>query len=202
MSPGALAILVPGSLALLGLFGNHALAMRRSLDYRGFWGAFLLAVLPAFLSSLWLTTSQGVSMNVRNVVLGLVGGVVGMVGTIWVGYIFSDFRAEAQSNFPSSAVGDTTSENKTIPTQNTAPVIGLKIIGDNQGADAATIISSGTPDQPSNGADIDVMATPGESATGLSVTQSGPGTGLRVIQNGPGTALHVRVQAGPSSSGQ
>jgi hypothetical protein len=79
-------------------------------------------------------------------------------------------------------------------------VTGMSIVGSGQGDAAAEIVSKGLPGQPSTGADIRTIVGPGQSGTGLSVTQTGPGTGLRVIQTGPGVGLRSTVIVGPNGT--
>jgi len=100
MHISALPVLLPITIAWVGLLGTHAFAMRREARYRGFWGAVFWAFLPALLSGFWLTTERGFDMTVRNVVLGCLGGVVGAAAAVWFGYIIGDLRANAQSPSP------------------------------------------------------------------------------------------------------
>ena len=79
-------------------------------------------------------------------------------------------------------------------------VTGLNIVGNSQGGVAAEIVSNGLPGQPSVGADIRTVVGPGQSVTGVNVTQTGPGTGLRVIQTGPGVGLRSTVIVGPNGT--
>ncbi|MBI5110449.1 MAG: hypothetical protein HZA68_00570 [Rhodovulum sp.] len=79
---------------------------------------------------------------------------------------------------------------QTMPdTQDRSHIVGMKIEGQHQGGAAAKIVNSG----PNPALDINAVGAPGQSVTGLSVTQTGPGTGLRIIQTGPGTGVRVTV---------
>jgi len=76
-------------------------------------------------------------------------------------------------------------------------VTGLSIVGNGQGGPAAEIISGGgTQSAPSVGMDLNTVAKPGQSVTGVGVIQKGPGTGLRVIQTGPGVGLRSTATVG------
>src|ERR1039458_1807998 len=59
-------------------------------------GAFFWALFPAFLSAVYLTTDGEVSVGIRNAVLGSLGGAIGVVAAILLGYVIGGFRAEGQ----------------------------------------------------------------------------------------------------------
>lgn len=159
---------------------------------RWFFMSALWPLIPAELY--WVCTTQE-SLTMRVAVAVVIGGMAGASFIIGAGeslrYIITGARAQQ-------------TQESNIEKQNNSGdnIVGAQIIGNNQGGDAAKIESTGTPERPSNGANIDVTAPPGHSVTGLHVEQNGPGTGLRVIQTGPGTGLNVRVQVGPPSSQQ
>jgi hypothetical protein len=94
--PLQLAIGVPVTLFWVGWIGTHALAMRRERRYSDSWGALVLALFPALLSSLYLTTGGNVPVEVRNAVVGILGAIVGAVGAVWLAYLVCDWRANAQ----------------------------------------------------------------------------------------------------------
>jgi len=77
-------------------------------------------------------------------------------------------------------------------------VTGMSIIGNGQGGPAAEVSVTGTQNQrsPPVGLDVNAVAGPGQSATGLSVTQTGPGTGLKVTVGGDGPSTGARVTVG------
>lgn len=130
----------------------------------------------------------------RNFICGCFGGLLGVAVAIWLGYVVSDWRADAQTR-----IGDVI-ENSGHQTQHERPVedaplkpeagsvTGVSIVGNSQGGVAAEIIGNG---QHGAASEIDANGYPGQSVTGLSVTQIGPGTGLRVVQTGPGTGLRI-----------
>ena len=93
----ALAILLPINLAWFGLFGKYAFDMRRDRNYRASWGWFFWAISPGLLSALYLTSDPGVSVELRNVVLGSLGAAGGMCAAIWLGYLIQGEPAGAQS---------------------------------------------------------------------------------------------------------
>jgi len=72
-------------------------------------------------------------------------------------------------------------------------ITGWQIIGNQPGATAASINSTGISGSPSNGAVVNVKPQPGQSATGVSIIQNTPGTGLIINQSGPGTGLTINV---------
>ena len=76
-------------------------------------------------------------------------------------------------------------------------IIGLNIEGKDQGRPAAEIISQGTAEHSSIGAEVDVSPAPGQSATGVRISQTGLGTGARVVQSGLGKGLKISVRIPP-----
>jgi hypothetical protein len=174
----------------------HGFALMRSGNYRGFWGALSLALFPGVCSILFLSTDPGVAVNLRSLVWGSCGGPIGAVAAIWLGYVVTDWRAKAQ---PMSA--ETTHEGTAMTPQGSAStipatsssVVGATIVGNGQGGPAANVVGTG---QQAPAAEINASGCQGQSVTGLSVTQNGPGTGLRITQNGPGTGLRVTATAG------
>ena len=80
-------------------------------------------------------------------------------------------------------------------------VVGLDI--ENSGGGTGMEINShGTPSAPSVGAVISATGIPGQSVTGVRVTQNGPGTGMRVVQTGPRVGMRVVVTAPKDPSQQ
>ena len=105
MPSAQVALVVSITLGWVGLVGAHALAMRRVQDYRGSWGALFWAFFPALLSALFLTTDHGVPVNVRNSLVGALGGAIGVTGAIWLAHAISDWRANADQ-LPITAPAD------------------------------------------------------------------------------------------------
>jgi hypothetical protein len=84
----AFALLLPLSLAIFGLFGKYSFDMRRDHKYRESWAWACWAILPGFLSALYLT-SEGVPVEVRNIALGSLGAAIGACAAIWLGYVIA-----------------------------------------------------------------------------------------------------------------
>jgi hypothetical protein len=81
----------------------------------------------------------------------------------------------------------------TAPALNLPPVTGLSIAnsGGGTGADITALGSAGSS-VPVIGKDIQMNLCSGQSATGVSVIQNGPGTGMKVTVGGDGPATGVR----------
>lgn len=95
-----LAVLLPISLAIFGLFGKFAFDMRRDRNYRASWGWSVCAILPGLLSAIYLTSELAVPVQLRNLLLGSLGAVVGACAAIWIGYVISEHSAMAQGSPP------------------------------------------------------------------------------------------------------
>jgi hypothetical protein len=102
LNPTAFALLLPVSLAIFGLFGKFSLDMRRDQDYQASWGWAFWAVLPSLLAAFYLTSDAAMSIPARNIVLGLLGGIVGVCAAIWLGYLFQSQSAGAQTPSPAA----------------------------------------------------------------------------------------------------
>jgi hypothetical protein len=89
MQTNAPAILLPISLALLGLFGKFSFDMRRDRNYRDSWFWATAAVLPGLLSAFYLTSDPTMAIALRSVILGTLGAAVGACVAIWLGYVVS-----------------------------------------------------------------------------------------------------------------
>ena len=81
-------------------------------------------------------------------------------------------------------------------TGRTSQATGVEITGNSQGGPAAEVIGNG---QGGVASEVRVSGCPGQSVTGLRVTQNGPGTGLSVVQTGPGVGMRVVVGIGGPS---
>ena len=92
-------IVVPITTLWTGVLGAHALAVRREKRFGASWAWGFLAVFPAVLSSVFLTIDQGTSVEIRNIILGIVGALVGAIGAIAAGYWFAA-EAVAQPTQP------------------------------------------------------------------------------------------------------
>jgi hypothetical protein len=97
MSPTQLTIGVPTTLGWIWLMGSHGLALLRSQDHRGASGAWAGALFPALLSAMYFATEPEVPVAVRNAILGMMGAACGLAVAIWLGYIVSDWRVNAQT---------------------------------------------------------------------------------------------------------
>jgi hypothetical protein len=119
MHETALAICLPISLAAFGLFGKFAFDMKRDKNFRSAWGWSFWAVCPGFLSALYLASNPGMAMELRNVVLGVLGGAVGMCGAIWLGYAITAATAQqgtiTQSTPPQMGDNNTLLNTPTMP---------------------------------------------------------------------------------------
>ncbi len=89
----ALAILLPISLTIFGLFGKFSLDMRRDHNYRASWAWGSWAILPGFLSALYL--AAGMPIEMRNITLGSLGAALGACVAIWLGYVIAGNQAVA-----------------------------------------------------------------------------------------------------------
>jgi hypothetical protein len=87
-------------LAWFALMGRHALDLRKEGNYRASWGWFFWAILPAAVSALYLLTIGGTAVEIRNVVLGILGAALGACAFIWAGYMFTGKVANAQTIQP------------------------------------------------------------------------------------------------------
>ena len=161
-------------------FLKNAFDMRKEKNWREMVGSLVWPSLFFAAATLASAVEGSMPIRVQNTLLALFGAVLGASILVWAGYLFRD-TARAQ----------TTTVEQNVPNSDKS-VTGLKIEGNNQGGAAAEIVNSGG----GTGADINVVGSPGQSLTGLHVTQSGPGTGLRIIQNGPGVGLRVGVTVG------
>jgi hypothetical protein len=94
----AITILLGVSLAAFGQFGKFAFDMRRDKRYpeAAFWA--FLAVVPGFGSALYLTTTMGATVSLRNWVLAPFGAAVGAASAIWIGYLVGGDPASATPN--------------------------------------------------------------------------------------------------------
>lgn len=95
MSTATLSVPLGVSLASFALAGRRALELRTIGKYRTSWGAWFWAFFPGFLAALVLTTDVGTAVSVRNCILGLLGGIVGICGAVYLGYLLTDWRAAA-----------------------------------------------------------------------------------------------------------
>lgn len=105
MYPTALALFLPISLALFGLFGKHSLDMRRDGNYRDSWFWAAAAVFPGLLAAIYLTSDPTMGITLKNTILGTLGAAVGACVSIWIGYLVSQPVA-AQA--PTAQVSPTT----------------------------------------------------------------------------------------------
>jgi hypothetical protein len=120
MRVSAVPVLLPVTICWVAAFIAHAFAVRREQKYRDFWGAALIAIAPALLSALYLTADPEVGLETRNVTLGIVGGILGAVAAIWLGYLFSGPSAGAQpvGGAPPSAPPSVEQHNQSGPNFN------------------------------------------------------------------------------------
>ena len=86
--------------------------------------------------------------------------------------------------------GDIDSSDKDSDT-----IIGTDISNDGGGT-GMDIELTGTPEQPSVGAESLAHATAGHGVIGTRVVQNGPGVGLKVVQNGPGVGFRSIAVSG------
>jgi hypothetical protein len=190
-------ILVSLSTVWFSVIAAHGFALMRSEDYRGFWGAVSLALLPGVCSAIYLSTDPGVAMNLRRVIFSGFGGLIGIATANWLGYAVTDWRAGAQTTPAETAREGTAMTPQgpalTRPATPSSVVVGATIVGNGQGGPAADVVGT---DQQAPAAKIAASGCGGQSVTGLSVTQTGPGTGLRIVQSGPGTGMRVTATAG------
>ena len=121
----------------ISLFAAHSLAMRRDGRYRQSWGAACIALVPALLPVVWLTVELELSMEKRNVILGSIGALGGMVLTIWIGYFFHDIYAKSDSPGVSSPTSDKpfnpliSLRNNNITTPNNSGIVTYGQTGNN-----------------------------------------------------------------------
>jgi hypothetical protein len=118
MQTTALGILIPLSLAFLGLFGKFSFDMRQDRNYRGSWFWAAAAVLPGLLGAIYLTSDPTMTVALRSAILGTLGAAVGACVAVWIGYVISQ-PVSAQVT-PGSA-----------PPSPTAPPPSVTIQGDN-----------------------------------------------------------------------
>jgi hypothetical protein len=98
--------LVSTTVLWIGLFGTHALAMRREGKFRNSWGAACIATLPALIPVIWLTWDLELPPDMRNIIRGFLGAVGGVALAIWLGYLWDDWRAKAQPPGGSTPMSD------------------------------------------------------------------------------------------------
>ena len=77
------------------------------------------------------------------------------------------------------------------------PTVGTDIQNSGGGI-GLDIQSHGKPGAPSFGGESVVQVSPGQSAIGTRVVQTGPGVGMRVVQSGPGIGFRSVVVVGKS----
>lgn len=76
------------------------------------------------------------------------------------------------------------------------------IVGFGQAGPIAEIDPTGSSRYRSAGTDMDAVPIPGRSATGSSVTPTGPGTGSGAIQRAPGAGQRIFFGQAPPAAGQ
>lgn len=89
-------------MGVFAVLANHAFALRRERNYRGFWGAIFWSVPVPFGVGLFLTTAPEVEMHIRNVTVGSLGALAGAAAAIWFSYVVTDLRASAQPAPPTA----------------------------------------------------------------------------------------------------
>ena len=177
-----LGLVSPDWRAMHRFIANLGHAFGVVLIWIGLYMLFLGIIPPSWGLSMWPKVS-------------MIAGVIFFIGgAIW--HFTSAGTAQTSVANPGISAGEMPMPLNNDPSH----VTGMTIVGDGQGGAAAEISSKGLPGQPSTGADIRTIIGPGQSGTGLSVTQTGPGTGLRVIQTGPGVGLRSTVTVGPNGT--
>jgi hypothetical protein len=116
----SLTVLLAVSGLFFSLFGKYALDMRRDRKYRESWGWAAWALVPGFLSAIYLMSDAGVSMLTRNAVLGSLGAALGACIAIWLGYVLAA-GATAQTPPPKPPEGEKVSD-KPAPGKNSPSI--------------------------------------------------------------------------------
>lgn len=86
---GPLLILVPLAIAVFGVVGKFAMDRYNERKFREMFGSLFWAILPIALAALFWATIETSPDMARNIVLGILGGLVGACALIWLGYVVS-----------------------------------------------------------------------------------------------------------------
>ena len=104
-------LLAGGSFAVFTLAGRRALEMRSAEKYRTSWGAWFWAFLPGLVSAAILTTDGATPVDMRNWILGALGGLVGVCAAIYLGYVATEWRTASSPLSSLAATGVATSRS-------------------------------------------------------------------------------------------
>jgi hypothetical protein len=75
------------AVAVFGVIANHARDMYRDKKYQEMAGTLFWAVVPiAIFSAFWIA-NENPSIMARNIILGMIGAVLGTCALIWIGYL-------------------------------------------------------------------------------------------------------------------
>jgi len=101
------------TIAVFGVIANHAREMYKDRKYREMFGTLFWAVVPIAIFGLFWVTNENPSTMARNIILGIIGAVLGGCALIWVGYRISGADVDAQKPSQPPAVRDENTNNQT-----------------------------------------------------------------------------------------
>lgn len=101
------------TIAVFGVIANHAREMYKDRKYREMFGTLFWAVVPIAIFGLFWVANENPSTMARNIILGIIGAVLGGCALIWVGCRISGADVDAQKPSQPPAVRDENTNNQT-----------------------------------------------------------------------------------------